>query len=72
MTGPESREEKLRLAALRTRLPAGRGGLLRWPEEVDSTNSVMKAWAEEGAEAGSVLLAEKQRAGRGRMGRRFE
>ncbi len=72
MTEPAPPEEELRLARLVTRLSEGRKGFLRWPEEVDSTNSVLKAWAEEGAEAGSVLLAEKQRAGRGRMGRRFE
>ena len=71
MTGPESREEKLRLAALRARLPAGRGGLLRWPEAVDSTNTRLKEWARQGAPAGSVLLAETQGAGRGRLGRSF-
>ena len=71
MTGPESREEKLRLAALVSRLPEGRGGLLRWPEEVDSTNTRMKEWARQGAPDRSVLLAETQSAGRGRLGRSF-
>ena len=71
MTGPESREEKLRLAALVSRLPEGRGGLLRWPEEVDSTNTRLKEWARQGAPPGSVLLAERQSAGRGRLGRSF-
>ena len=71
MTGPESREEKLRLAALSARLPAGRGGLLRWPEAVDSTNTRLKEWARQGAPAGSVILAERQGAGRGRLGRSF-
>ncbi len=71
MTGPESREETLRLAALTSHLPEGRSGLLRWPEEVDSTNTRMKEWAQEGAPAGSVLLSERQSAGRGRLGRSF-
>ena len=71
MTGPESPGEKLRLAALASRLPEGRGGLLRWPEETDSTNSALKAWAQQGAPPGTVYLAEKQTAGRGRMGRSF-
>ncbi len=71
MTGPESREEELRLASLRACLPADRGGLLRWPGEVDSTNTRLKEWAREGAPAGSVFLAEAQSAGRGRLGRSF-
>jgi len=64
--------ERARLEALAARLPAGRAGLLRWPEEISSTNTALKAWAEEGAPAGSVILAERQSAGRGRLGRRFE
>ena len=71
MTGPEAREEALRLAALRALLPEGRGGLLRWPEAVDSTNTALRAWAAEGAPSGSVLLAERQTAGKGRLGRSF-
>lgn len=71
MTGPDA-GEKARLQALAARLSPERPGLVRWPEETDSTNTGLKAWAEEGAPAGSVLLAERQRAGRGRLGRRFE
>ena len=71
MTGPESQGETLRLAALASRLPEGRGGLLRWPEETDSTNNALKAWAAQGAPSGSVFLAEKQTAGKGRLGRSF-
>ncbi len=71
MTGPESREEELRLASLRACLPADRGGLLRWPGEVDSTNTRLKEWAREGLPAGSVMLSERQTAGRGRLGRSF-
>ncbi len=71
MTGPASSGEALRLAALTSRLPEGRSGLLRWPEEVDSTNTRLKEWAGEGASAGSVVLSERQTAGRGRLGRSF-
>lgn len=38
---------------------------------VDSTNSAMKRMAAEGAPRGSVLIANEQSAGRGRMGRSF-
>ncbi len=64
--------EKERLAALASLLPEGRGGLLRWPEEADSTNRALRALAEAGAAAGSAYLAEGQTEGRGRLGRRFE
>ena len=70
MTGPEA-GERLRLAALAARLPEGRDGLLRWPEETGSTNTALKDWADRGAPPGSVFLAERQTAGRGRMGRSF-
>ncbi len=71
MTGPEFSGEEKRLAALTSRLPEGRSGLLRWPEAVDSTNTRMKEWARQGAPDRSVLLAETQSAGRGRLGRSF-
>jgi BirA family biotin operon repressor/biotin-[acetyl-CoA-carboxylase] ligase len=63
--------ENERLAALASLLPEGRGGLLQWPEEADSTNRVLRSLAEAGAPAGSAVLAEGQTAGRGRLGRRF-
>ena len=44
---------------------------IRVVDEVDSTNSVLKRMAAEGAPQGSVLIAERQSAGRGRMGRSF-
>lgn len=40
--------------------------------EVDSTNNVAKEMALKGAAHGTVILAERQTAGRGRMGRSFE
>lgn len=39
--------------------------------EVSSTNTLLKQRAEEGAAAGTVLIAEQQNAGRGRRGRSF-
>ncbi|MEF9896190.1 MAG: biotin--[acetyl-CoA-carboxylase] ligase [Clostridia bacterium] len=39
--------------------------------QVDSTNARLKAMAVEGAEAGTVLIAARQSAGRGRLGRAF-
>lgn len=39
--------------------------------EVTSTNTVLKVQAEQGAPEGTVLIAESQTAGKGRLGRRF-
>ena len=41
-------------------------------DEVDSTNNYAKKLAAEGAPHGSIIIAETQTAGKGRMGRRFE
>lgn len=41
-------------------------------QTVDSTNTLAKQLAAEGAPEGTVILAEHQTGGRGRMGRRFE
>ncbi|KAF0220076.1 MAG: BirA family transcriptional regulator biotin operon repressor / biotin-acetyl-CoA-carboxylase [Geobacteraceae bacterium] len=40
--------------------------------ETDSTNEVAFRLAEEGVEEGTVVIAEKQRRGKGRLGRRWE
>ena len=40
-------------------------------KSIGSTNTALKQLAERGAEEGTVLLAEEQTAGRGRMSRRF-
>jgi len=42
-----------------------------WLETVDSTNSRLKALAREGAPQGTVLCADRQTGGRGRLGRSF-
>lgn len=41
-------------------------------ETADSTNTVCKTLARQGAPDGTVVIARRQTAGRGRMGRRFE
>ena len=45
------------------------GRAMRSYSEVSSTNSLARAWADEGAPEGSLVLAEYQREGRGRLGR---
>jgi BirA family biotin operon repressor/biotin-[acetyl-CoA-carboxylase] ligase len=41
-------------------------------DEVDSTNRYLRALAEEGAESGTLVMADRQTAGRGRLDRRFD
>lgn len=43
----------------------------RYFQQVSSTNNVAQKWAAEGALAGSVVLADEQTSGRGRMGRQW-
>jgi len=40
-------------------------------DQIDSTNTVALAWAEKGAPEGTVILADSQTHGRGRMGRQW-
>lgn len=47
------------------------GRCLRAFDDVTSTNALAKAWAEEGAEEGCVVLAEHQSEGRGRLNRKW-
>jgi len=51
--------------------PAGAGWQITETEELPSTNTVLKEMARQGAPAGTVLVARRQTAGRGRMGRSF-
>ncbi len=53
---------------LRSLLP---GREIHWFRETDSTNTQLRKLALSGAKAGTVVLAESQTAGRGRMGRSF-
>ena len=53
-------------------LPAGRlAGPLRAYRAVESTQTLARAWACEGAPEGAVVLADYQTAGRGQRGRRW-
>jgi BirA family transcriptional regulator, biotin operon repressor / biotin---[acetyl-CoA-carboxylase] ligase len=45
---------------------------IRWLDEVDSTNTSVRHCAHEGAPEGLVVVADYQRAGRGRLDRRWE
>lgn len=42
---------------------------LRYFASIDSTNNIAMQWLQAGAEAGSVVIADEQLKGRGRMGR---
>lgn len=44
---------------------------LKWYDEVDSTNNLAKEEARRGAPDGTIIFADAQTAGRGRMGRSF-
>jgi BirA family biotin operon repressor/biotin-[acetyl-CoA-carboxylase] ligase len=44
---------------------------VRYYEQVDSTNDIALEWLREGAEAGSVVIADEQVKGRGRLGRNW-
>lgn len=52
-------------------LPGDLPWQVHWFTEVTSTNDVAKHMAKDGAPHGTVILAEAQSAGRGRMGRSF-
>jgi BirA family biotin operon repressor/biotin-[acetyl-CoA-carboxylase] ligase len=59
--------------ALRLRLAGRRIGCrLHFMPTVDSTNRVALGFAQEGAPEGTVVLADRQTAGRGRMDRRWQ
>lgn len=47
------------------------GGLLQYYPQVDSTNTLAKALASQGAPHGTVIVAGSQTGGRGRLGRSF-
>ncbi len=52
-------------------LPPGYGDSILWFDTIDSTNTRAKQLAAGGAPAGTVLIADRQTAGRGRLGRSF-
>ena len=65
MNGAELRAEDIRRHLRHRELE------LRVFRSIDSTNTALKALAADGAEAGLALIAGRQTAGRGRMGRSF-
>lgn len=52
-------------------LPADLSWQVHWFDTVDSTNNLAKQMAQQGAPHGTVLIADRQTNGRGRMGRSF-
>jgi len=54
---------------LQTKIVANRPNLIHHFMQVDSTNNRLKLLAEEGAPEGTVVIAEEQTAGKGRLGR---
>lgn len=45
---------------------------IHWFETIDSTNTRLKEMAQQGAPHGTVLIADRQTGGRGRLGRSFQ
>ncbi|MFA5561919.1 MAG: biotin--[acetyl-CoA-carboxylase] ligase [Eubacteriales bacterium] len=64
--------DRLSRGELLAELSGGRMEHVLCLEEVDSTNNRLREWAHRGAAEGSVVIANHQRAGKGRLGRRFE
>jgi len=66
------RPEKLSLSELLTKLETREFGRnLKLLDEVDSTQNVARRLAEEGAPQGTLVIAERQTQGRGRLGRNW-
>lgn len=61
-------KDPLSLAILTAAMPGRR---IVYREEIDSTNAAARQLAEAGAEAGTAVIAARQTAGRGRLGRSF-
>lgn len=62
----------MNLEQIRTSCTGFMGKQIEYYEEIDSTNLRAKEWSKEGATEGSLVLAEKQNAGRGRMGKQWD
>ncbi|OXM88036.1 biotin--[acetyl-CoA-carboxylase] ligase [Paenibacillus rigui] len=67
-----SKPEKLDIPNISSRLTTETFGRhIRYFDEVDSTNNTANALVKEGGVEGTLIIAEKQTAGRGRMGRQW-
>jgi BirA family transcriptional regulator, biotin operon repressor / biotin---[acetyl-CoA-carboxylase] ligase len=68
----KTKPDKLELTDLLTKLATKRlGRSIKFYESVDSTQNVAHQLVNEGAAEGTIVLADKQTAGRGRMGRKW-
>ncbi|TBL79710.1 biotin--[acetyl-CoA-carboxylase] ligase [Paenibacillus thalictri] len=66
------RPEKLDIPSLKSMLATKTlGRTIHYVDEIDSTQTLAHQFAEQGAEEGHLVIAERQTAGRGRMGRRW-
>jgi BirA family biotin operon repressor/biotin-[acetyl-CoA-carboxylase] ligase len=73
MTGPQELLTPLQQGEIRAGLTTRRiGTAIHLFQEVESTNDEATALADRGEAEGAVVIAERQRRGRGRMGRRWE
>lgn len=63
--------DRLSAEGIELYLPESTAGKIHVYKSVDSTNTVAKQMALEGAAHGTAVLAETQTAGKGRLGRRF-
>lgn len=67
-----AKPDKLDIAALRERLKTTvMGRTIHYLDEVDSTQTIIHRLAYENAAEGALVIAERQLAGRGRMGRKW-
>ncbi|MDE2485617.1 MAG: hypothetical protein KGL32_10305, partial [candidate division NC10 bacterium] len=62
------REAEIRVGLITRRI----GTTIHLLQEVESTNDEAAALADRGEPDGAIIIAERQRRGRGRMGRRWE
>ena len=66
-----SSPDLMNLGEIMARLPEGRAGDVTVLDTVDSTNTLLKEMARQGAPAGSVVISDEQTGGKGRRGRSF-
>jgi BirA family biotin operon repressor/biotin-[acetyl-CoA-carboxylase] ligase len=67
-----AKPDKLDIPALTAQLTTKTMGRhIRYFDEIDSTQTAIQQLAEQGAEEGTLVIAERQTAGRGRMGRKW-
>ncbi len=65
------RNDKLNMGELLALLPAERGESILYLETVDSTNNYLRILAQDGSPDGTIVVANEQTKGKGRLGRSF-